>query len=599
LSGVLTTQLGLTSDTSDSMHNLASTTNEFHDGISVAGDTVATVTIPAFSALVNGPLPQMKQKIDDATEAALSLSDALEVTLGAALDKLPHDIASALLHGQGIDQAMKAFGVQMGDAFIKGFQTQVKSGMSDIGLGQPDSAGGMAAMGAAVFGAGLLANATKPDDTQGRGGAAVHDAAIGAQYGAIAGPVGMAIGAGIGAMIGALKVPAIELAGRKTEADFQGQFKSFQDMMDQVGAAYVATGRTAQQAQADVKAMMDSENNGGAAVQIMIGKINGVFSEQKGKAADVASAVDSILVTAKTVGTNFPDAMKPLVQQLAALPGLTDDERKSLLGLTDAVKPNFADLTNTAKDYGLTLTDLGPAFEQADITGRADKILTDFGNLDKAGANSDAVLHGMGKSINTLINDALKYGSTLPTALKPLAEQLAITGQLTDDAGNKITDVSKLKFDDAGDPLAKGMDSLTTALNRLGDLLDPNSPKGIAAKTQSTATAMAAALASVPDKHINVFYDRQGDGGPDWGGPQAAGGDYHVTRPTLFLAGEAGDEDISFSGGGKSFRGAGGGVTVNVTVEGNVSTERDLADALQGHIMDRLRGQTQLNLRGQ
>lgn len=41
----------------------------------------------------------------------------------------------------------------------------------------------------------------------------------------------------------------------------------------------------------------------------------------------------------------------------------------------------------------------------------------------------------------------------------------------------------------------------------------------------------------------------------DWAGAQAAGGNYTVSRPTLFLAGEAGTEDVAFSGANRSFGG--------------------------------------------
>lgn len=43
--------------------------------------------------------------------------------------------------------------------------------------------------------------------------------------------------------------------------------------------------------------------------------------------------------------------------------------------------------------------------------------------------------------------------------------------------------------------------------------------------------------------------------------PMAEGGIGRVTRPTLFLAGEAGSEDFAFSGGGRRFGGGGGGDT--------------------------------------
>jgi hypothetical protein len=60
-------------------------------------------------------------------------------------------------------------------------------------------------------------------------------------------------------------------------------------------------------------------------------------------------------------------------------------------------------------------------------------------------------------------------------------------------------------------------------------------------------------LPSRRDIEINITENvtrnvrESGGGGVDWGGPQALGGDYRVTRPTLFLAGEAGPERVTFN----------------------------------------------------
>ena len=116
----------------------------------------------------------------------------------------------------------------------------------------------------------------------------------------------------------------------------------------------------------------------------------------------------------------------------------------------------------------------------------------------------------MGTSINTLINDAIKYGSTLPTALKPLAEQLAKTGQLTDDAGGKLDDLSGLKFDDAGDPLAKGMSTLTDAINHLGTILS-----GLPGTADTAAAGIGAALSKVQAPTFDVHYRYVADNAPD------------------------------------------------------------------------------------
>lgn len=69
-------------------------------------------------------------------------------------------------------------------------------------------------------------------------------------------------------------------------------------------------------------------------------------------------------------------------------------------------------------------------------------------------------------------------------------------------------------------------------------------------------------LLGIPDRTVNVdiFYNQHGEPGPDvpvviqpedtgnqtWGGAQAEGGVHHVSRPTVFVAGEAGGETVAF-----------------------------------------------------
>lgn len=70
-----------------------------------------------------------------------------------------------------------------------------------------------------------------------------------------------------------------------------------------------------------------------------------------------------------------------------------------------------------------------------------------------------------------------------------------------------------------------------------------------------------------------------GLGGGIRGGPtpqifhEAAGGDFLVNRPTLFLAGEAGTERATFSGGGRTGRDDGGYLPVAVSIDGDVLLE--------------------------
>lgn len=75
-----------------------------------------------------------------------------------------------------------------------------------------------------------------------------------------------------------------------------------------------------------------------------------------------------------------------------------------------------------------------------------------------------------------------------------------------------------------------------------------------------------------------VFGPELWSGGPAFGGMQAAGGDYMVTRPTMFIAGEAGPERATFTpmGGG---RGGGGGDSYTYYITGY--DPREIADEIE------------------
>ena len=172
---------------------------------------------------------------------------------------------------------------------------------------------------------------------------------------------------------------------------------------------------------------------------------------------------------------------------------------------------DYAALTQTASNYGITLEQLGPKFQQADISKRADQIVKDFGDLTGAGADAGAVMDGMGKSISTLVDDALKYGSSLPTALKPIIEHLQQAGELTDDTGKKLDDISGIKFDDTSDPLAQGIDKLTKAITDLVTLLSKDVPDAAGAAADGITKKLGGL--QIPAVHVPVVVDAPTGGG--------------------------------------------------------------------------------------
>lgn len=180
---------------------------------------------------------------------------------------------------------------------------------------------------------------------------------------------------------------------------------------------------------------------------------------------DLEHGVDGLVAAFQHAGTYIPKSMIATLQSLIDMGTLTDDEKAKLQGLVDAAQPDFAKLTELAKTYGISLGDLGPAFEQADIDSRARTIFNDFSALIDAGGNADGILHGMAGSISKLVGDSFKFATAIPENMRPWIQHLIDTDQLVLDNGTHIHDINDIKFE--ATPLDKGLGDLNTALGLL------------------------------------------------------------------------------------------------------------------------------------
>jgi len=321
-----------------------------------------------------------------------------------------------------------------------------------------------------------------------------------------------------------------ELDGRKIEASFEQGFGGFQGMMDQVGAAYAATGRSAQQAQADVKALLDAEKAGGPAVQAVIDQINKAFTDEKTNAANVATGVNAIVTAVKAVGASAPAALQGMITALETSTQLTADEKAALDGLVQSATPNFAALQQTAANYGISLAALGPKFQQANLDASAKTIFQDFTDLTNAGADVGGVLQGMSGAISQLVTDSIKFGTAIPLNMKPLIDNLEESGQLLDANGQQITDISGLTWEDT--PLDKGTQAIVNAIHDLNTTL-ANLPGVAATAAAGIGSALTSAANNVPTIHVPYEFDQQGSGVP------AFADEAFVRRPTLAIVGDA------------------------------------------------------------
>lgn len=306
-----------------------------------------------------------------------------------------------------------------------------------------------------------------------------------------------------------------ELAGRSAEGDFEKQLagsltaaQRLQAGTSQLSQAivglrqrYIDAGVAAadadKQANADIASLLAAEKQGAGAVQRVIDTINARIEAQKDAQQAVASGVDKVVSAFQAAGTKIPDSLKQSLNDLAHMKGLTDDERIALQKLADGTKPSFDDLSNAATGLGLDLSKLGPTLSQQDLDHKAEDIFGKFTLLQDAGADFNALLAGTAGKFNDIVKESQQTGTKVPENLRPILEQMARNGLLTDQFGNKLTDVSTISFEDT--PIAESISNLVKAIQDLIDTLN---------------NKLAPAITGLPDHTVTITTKYKTDGAP-------------------------------------------------------------------------------------
>jgi hypothetical protein len=249
---------------------------------------------------------------------------------------------------------------------------------------------------------------------------------IGGGVNAILPGVGALIGPGISALVGGIK----KLFGGPSEQELKGRAESaaFQDAiaktltvqqkleaggqswkMTVIGVrdAYLATGRTAAEAEQAVLRLWDTKNP--EAYKRAMEEIQGVFDEQKQDQADLQAAIQR---------------------------------------------------------YGFTLEQLGPTLQRQKLGDQARQLLNDFRLLAGAGIDFNVVLDKMGSSINEFIQSAIRTGTEVPAAMRPILEHMIGQKELLDENGQAFESLEDTGLTFA-ETMTQGFDRVVNALNKL------------------------------------------------------------------------------------------------------------------------------------
>jgi DNA-binding transcriptional MerR regulator len=244
------------------------------------------------------------------------------------------------------------------------------------------------------------------------------------------------------------------------------------------------------------------------------------------------------------------------MRKLASEAGVADSQLQQLFGtkkvkdfetqfksVTDKIK-QFTDeqsadqerLTAALQKYGFSFAEIGQQLQGKQIADQAKELIEDWRVLAGAGIDVATVNEKMADSINQFLQTAISVGAEVPGAMRPILQSLIDQGKLFDASGNKIEDLQAAGVT-FSETLTQGFDRVVQKLDELIARL------GIA----------GAAISNLPTPSMPDFAPPDQ---ADFAMPMARGGSGRVTGPTLFLAGEAGAEDVAFSGANKRFGGS-------------------------------------------
>lgn len=408
--------------------------NAYMAGITVQGFGVTQTPdsmLSGFLSSTQTPLPTLGKSIGDQITAGITSSFA----------SLPSILQRAFEGSGGIAGAFKSLGVQLADSIITPLINKLnKLGQGAVGVGASIAGG----VGGQIDTAGAIIGATAGSIGGAAVGAAVTAAGVGAVAGAVA--IGAATaGIGLAAVAAYYGLKKLFSASEESKALQKAQDTIVEQLKNIATKSQIAEG-----------ALVDNYHT----IAIVA---RDAFSEA-GYSVDVTDAKIKALLNTKRP-QDFANAMAELGQVL-------DDNAKKQELITQYTNDTgeALDTVNEAmKKWNLTINDMGPAFKQQNLDAMAGDLLKDFTLLTAAGGDSVTVLEHMKGGFQELVNASITTGTAIPENLKGVIQKLIDMGDLTDEAGNKLTDVGQLQWttpiDKKFEELLKHIDDLVNALN--------------------------------------------------------------------------------------------------------------------------------------
>ena len=265
--------------------------------------------------------------------------------------------------------------------------------------------------------------------------------------------------------------------------------------------AYLAVGRSAGEAEAMVTRLWQAEARGPAAVQAVQRELQVVLDQ----AADLTARNRMIVQGLESIRDAGPAAFDPVqldpyLAQMQELGLVTADEAAALRQMADDAHVDWRAMEESAKHYGVamkTVVDeaghevqvfdeslLGLGHAQAKLTDEAGQLASAWSLLTGEGTNTQVAIEGMTDEAQGFVTKALEMGVALPEAMRPMLDAMVAQGRLTDENGDKLTDLSGLTF---AAPIAEGFDLLADKIQLL--IITLGGPSGLSKAVEDMAAS--------------------------------------------------------------------------------------------------------------
>lgn len=177
-----------------------------------------------------------------------------------------------------------------------------------------------------------------------------------------------------------------------------------------------------------------------------------------------AGAYNNLIAEALRGGVEIPASLLPTIQRLAEMGEITEANTRALLGMAVDTGTPIDQMRQAADDLGISYEHLGDRFRRMDLEEQGNRYAAAFAKLVDGSADASVIVDKMSEDSKKAINEYLRMGAEVPEAWRPLLEAMQEQGQLTDENGEKLKDLSGIKF---AKPLTESMGELVDKIAEL------------------------------------------------------------------------------------------------------------------------------------